>query len=286
MMWKDTTFLNNFSLNFQGKIWLIDRPQVIGILNLTPDSFFDGGKYNNETLILQRVEEMLEEGADILDLGAYSSRPGADHISQEEELKRLIPALSAIAKEFPSAKISVDTFRSEVAKQAIDHGAGMINDISGGILDQSMFEVVAKLNVPYVIMHMRGNPQSMNQMAEYEDLIGDLVQFFSVQIKKARNAGISDLILDPGFGFAKNLEGNYLALKQMSQFKIFNLPLLVGFSRKSMVNKVLNINAENALNGTTVLNTIALLNNAVFLRVHDVKEAVEAVKIVSFYQNI
>lgn len=252
----------------------------MGILNLTPDSFFDGGKYKNESEILSQVYMMLKSGATFIDIGAYSSRPDAEHINEDEEIKRLLPIISLILKEFPEILISIDTFRSQVAKQGIEAGAALINDISAGNLDCQMLETVAKLKVPYIMMHMKGTPQTMQQQTNYQNLIKDILFYFSERIAKAKALGIVDIVVDPGFGFAKTKEQNFELLSHLELFKILDKPILIGFSRKSMIYKTLENSAKEALNGTTVLNTVALQKGASILRVHDVKEAVECVKLI------
>ncbi|MCL4125881.1 UNVERIFIED_CONTAM: hypothetical protein GTU68_044580 [Idotea baltica] len=253
----------------------------MGILNITPDSFYDGGKYKNESDILSQTEKMLTEGATFIDVGAYSSRPGAAHISEEEELKRIIPVVNLIVKEFPDSMISVDTFRSKVAQETIYNGAAIINDISGGNMDTKMFETVANLQVPYILMHMLGTPQNMQKNPIYDDVTKDIISFFAAQIYKLHQLKLNDIIIDVGFGFGKTINHNFEILKNLSLFKSLDAPILAGVSRKSMLYKTLDISAQEALNATTAANTIALLNGATILRVHDVKEAVEAVKIVS-----
>ncbi|MFV8377063.1 dihydropteroate synthase [Flavobacterium sp. LB1P62] len=265
------------TINCKGQLIDLSTPKVMGILNVTPNSFFDGGKYKNENEILSRVEKMLLDGATFIDLGAYSSKPSAEFVSEEEEISRIAPAIDLILKNFPETIISIDTFRSEVAKASIESGAAIINDITAGNLDEKMFEIIAKYNVPYIMMHMRGNPQTMQTLTNYDDIVKEMVFYFSERIAKARSFGINDLIIDPGFGFAKRLEQNYEVFQKMKLFDILELPLLVGISRKSMIYKTLNTNAEQALNGTTVLNTLALSKGAKILRVHDVKEAMECV---------
>jgi len=253
----------------------------MGILNITPDSFFDGGKYQLQKDIEQRCEEILSEGADIIDIGAYSSRPGAFHVSEEDELKRLNQSLGWIRSKYPDAVISVDTFRSGVSRRVVnDYAVDIINDISGGMMDENMFATIGELGVPYVLMHMQGTPQNMQSNPQYKNLVGDITLFFAQQIKKLTRLGAKDVILDVGFGFGKTLEHNYELLRELKQFEMFNLPLLVGVSRKSMIYKLLDIMPERALNGTTALNTIALLNGANILRVHDVKEAAECINLV------
>lgn len=274
----------NISINCKGQLLHFDRPMVMGILNVTPDSFFDGGQYQNEQKALSAAEQHLKDGATFIDIGAYSSRPGAKHISVEEEIKRL-SILEKIAKEFPEAYLSIDTFRSEVARYAIEHGACMINDISAGTLDQNMFSTVAELNVPYIGMHMQGTPQTMQTDPVYDDLIQELVYYFSKMVHQLNLLGVNDIIVDPGFGFGKTVAHNYTLLRQLTDFEILEVPILVGLSRKSMLQKVLNCNSEEALNGTTAAHTLALVNGADILRVHDVKEAMEVVKIHSAYRN-
>ena len=257
----------------------------MGILNVTPDSFYDGGKHKNEIDVLKHVEKMLIEGASFIDVGAYSSRPNADPVPENIELERILPIVDAILKAFPDALLSIDTFRSQVAKKCIEAGAAIINDISAGMLDDTMLKTIAELRVPYVMMHMRGTPQNMQEKTQYDDLIKDIIFYFSERIAAARQVGIIDLIIDPGFGFAKNLEQNYELLNHLELFKIIEKPILVGISRKSMIYKKLNISAELSLNGTTVLNTIAILKGASLLRVHDVKEAIESIKLVETLNN-
>lgn len=252
----------------------------MGILNLTPDSFYDGGKYKNESDVLFHVEKMLSDGATFIDVGAYSSRPNAPHISEDEELKRLMPIVTLILKQFPKTLISIDTFRSQVAKQSVEAGAAIINDISAGKLDDNMLQTVASLKVPYIMMHMKGTPQTMLKQTEYDDVIKDVLFYFSERLAAARQLGIIDVIVDPGFGFAKTREQSFKLLNHLELFKTLEKPLLVGVSRKSMIYKTLETRPDNALNGTTVLNTITLQKGASILRVHDVKEAVECIKLV------
>lgn len=268
------------TINCKGHLINLSSPKVMGILNITPDSFYDGGTHTNEKDILFHVESMLNEGATFIDVGAYSSRPNADHVSEDEELKRIIPIINLILKEFPETLLSIDTFRSSIAKQGIEAGACMINDISAGKLDPNMLQTIADLRVPYIMMHMRGTPQNMQQQTEYDNLTKDILFYFSERIAVARQLGITDLIVDPGFGFAKNIEQNYILLNKLELFKMIEKPLLVGLSRKSMIYKTLNTSAIDALNGTSILNTIALQKGASILRVHDVKEAMECVKLV------
>ncbi|MUP44270.1 dihydropteroate synthase [Gramella sp. BOM4] len=268
-------------INCKGTLIDLSQPKVMGIINLTPDSFYSGSRSSSEKDLLSTAERMLHEGADFLDLGAYSSRPGAVDISVEEELKRLLPAVETLLKHFPEALLSIDTFRSEVAGKAIQSGGAIINDISAGKLDENMMKTVAKYQVPYIMMHMKGTPQNMKDLNQYDDLLGDVLFYFSERIRAAREHGINDLIIDPGFGFAKNIEQNYEMLSKLQLFKNLELPLLVGVSRKSMIWKKLGITPEEALNGTTVLNSFALAKGAQILRVHDVKEAVDCIKLSS-----
>ena len=255
-------------------------PKVMGILNITPDSFFDGGSYKNEKDILTKVEKMLADGATFIDVGAYSSRPNAPHISEKEELKRILPVIDLLVQNFPNILISVDTFRSKVAEQTVKKGAAMINDISGGKMNDTMFSMIAKLQVPYILMHMLGTPQTMQQQPVYKDVIKEVLTFFTKQLSKLHKLHVKDVIIDVGFGFGKTIEHNYELLRNLSKFTNLHVPILAGVSRKSMLYKPLNCTPQEALNATTVANTIALVNGANILRVHDVKEAVEAVKIV------
>ncbi|MEQ8364703.1 MAG: dihydropteroate synthase [Cyclobacteriaceae bacterium] len=279
---QNKVFSSNKTLNVGGRLIHFDTPKIMGILNITPDSFFDGGKYRDEKSILQLVEEMINDGADFIDVGGYSSRPGATDISQEEELERVISAIKAIANRFPESIISIDTFRSEVARQAIEEGALMVNDISGGAMDNKMFDLIARHHIPYILMHMKGTPQTMKSMAEYENLIKEIIDYFHPKLNQLHQLGVADIMIDPGFGFAKTIAHNFELLKQLELLKILNKPMVIGLSRKSMIWKTLDTDPENALNGTTVLNTIALLKGASILRIHDVKEAVEAVKLTNF----
>jgi dihydropteroate synthase len=272
-------------ITFKNKELSLRTPAVMGILNITPDSFYDGGKYSDDRAILHQTEKMLLEGADIIDIGAYSTRPNAIEISEEEELKRLIPSLKIIRTKFPNAIISVDTFRSKTAYLAINEGADLVNDISGGAMDEKMFEVIGNLNVPYTLMHIKGTPQTMQTNPEYRDVVKEVHDFLAKKINTLRNYSISQIIIDPGFGFGKKMEHNYSMLKALAVFKEFELPILVGISRKGMIYKALETKPEEALNGTTAANTIALMNGANILRVHDVKEAKEAIKIFNFTQN-
>ncbi len=253
----------------------------MGILNVTPNSFYDGGKHKEINSIIHQVDKMLSEGADFIDIGAYSSKPSAEFVSEEEEIKRLVHIIKELVETFPTIILSVDTFRANVAKASVENGVAMVNDISAGLLDEKMLETVAQLKVPYIMMHMRGNPQTMQSLTDYNDIVKEMIFYFSERIQKARSFGISDIIIDPGFGFAKTLEQNYEVLHKMELFSMLELPLLAGISRKSMIYKVLEKTPQEALNGTSVLNTIALQKGAKILRVHDVKEAVECIKLVS-----
>ena len=264
-------------INCKGQLIDLSTPKVMGVMNVTPDSFFDGGKYKNEYEIVTRAGKMVTEGATFIDIGAYSTRPGAEFVPEQEEIARIVPAIQIILKHFPEILLSIDTFRAEVAKASIESGAALINDIAAGELDDKMFDVIAHYNVPYIMMHMRGNPQTMQTMTQYEDIVKEMLFYFSEKVKKARSLGINDLILDPGFGFAKTTEQNYEVLQKMELFNSLELPVLAGISRKSMIYKTLNTTAQEALNGTTVINTIALTKGAKILRVHDVKEAIECV---------
>ncbi len=253
----------------------------MGILNVTPNSFYDGGKHKEINSIIHQVDKMLSEGADFIDIGAYSSKPSAEFVSEEEEIKRLVPIVKSLVETFPNIVLSVDTFRAQVAKASVENGVAMVNDIAAGLLDDKMLETVAELKVPYIMMHMRGNPQTMQSLTDYNDIVKELIFYFSERIQKARSFGILDIIIDPGFGFAKTLEQNYEVLHKMELFSMLELPLLAGISRKSMIYKVLESSPQEALNGTSVLNAIALQKGAKILRVHDVKEAVECIKLVS-----
>jgi dihydropteroate synthase len=284
-MWdKNTIIHQKTTINAAGRLIDFDVPKVMGILNITPDSFFSGSRAGSTEVVIKRTEQMLAEGADFIDIGAYSSRPGAIDISAQEEIERLIPAVKAIVREFPEAVLSIDTFRSDVANAAINEGAHIVNDISGGELDPKMFKTVADLQVPYILMHMRGTPQNMKEHTQYENLIKEILHYFSAKIKQLSDLGVKDIIADPGFGFAKTIEQNFEVLNQFETFRITGIPVLAGLSRKSMIWKTLNISNEEALNGTTVLNTIALQKGANILRVHDVKAAVEAVKLMECFK--
>ena len=270
-----------YSLNCKGTLIDLSTPRVMGIINVTPDSFYDGGKTTQIDEILRQAERMLNEGATFLDLGGYSSRPGADDVAEAEELHRLVPAVEALTAAFPDSLISVDTFRSKIAKAAIEAGACMVNDISGGQLDAEMMRTVAQLQVPYIAMHMRGTPQTMTQFTQYDQVTRDVIRYFSEKITEANTCGINDLIADPGFGFSKTRSHNFTMLNELEMFRKLDVPFLVGISRKSFIYKTLGKTASEALNGTTAMHSIALLKGASILRVHDVKEAVECVALVS-----
>jgi dihydropteroate synthase len=278
-------FTTNKTLNCRGELIDLSQPKVMGIINVTPDSFYAGSRQIDLRSILKQAEKMLAEGATFLDVGGYSSRPGAEDISMEEESQRVLPAIQAVIKEFPRAFVSVDTFRSSIAKQAVDVGACMVNDISGGELDNQMFSTIAELQVPYVLMHMRGTPQTMTQHTDYEDLIKDIMDYFHPKVYQLRLMGVKDCIVDVGFGFSKTVEQNFTLLNSLDYFKMLEKPLLVGLSRKSMIWRTLKTDAEHALNGTTTLHTIALIKGASILRVHDVKEAVETIELVGKYNS-
>ena len=274
------------TINLNGQILNLAQPIVMGILNVTPDSFFDGGKYKTEKKIVNRAEEILEQGGTVIDIGAISTKPGSEAISTKEEIDRLLPAVKAVRKNFPDAFISIDTYRSWVALKIIeDCGPCMVNDVSGGNFDAHMFDTIGKLGVPYILMHMQGTPLKMQENPEYGDIIRDISLFFTDRVKKLTKAGVKDVIIDPGFGFGKTLEHNYELLNRLDSFKVFQLPLLVGASRKSMIHKLLKTNPEESLNGTSVINTLALMGGADILRVHDVREAVEAVRILDMVRS-
>jgi len=268
------------TINCLGKLIDLTSPKVMGILNVTPNSFYDGGKHSDEKSVLFQVEKMLTEGATFIDIGAYSSKPSSEFVSELEEIERLVPAIQLILKYFPDTLISVDTFRAKVAKAAMENGACIINDISAGSLDTEMMETVARLQVPYIMMHMKGNPQTMQSLANYENITKEILFYFSEKVAQARSLGINDLLIDPGFGFAKTKDQNFEVMNNLELFQMLELPILVGVSRKSMIYKTLETSADFALNGTTVMNTIALQKGANILRVHDVKEAMETIKLV------
>ncbi|WP_354305518.1 dihydropteroate synthase [Pedobacter sp. UYP1] len=284
-MAKDTFLNRKITLNLKGELLDLSRPCVMGILNLTPDSFYSNSRMGSIDAALERAEICLKEGAAFIDIGAYSSRPGAAGVTTDEELRRMIPAIAAISKRFPEAKLSIDTFRAKVARESIAAGAHVVNDISGGNLDELMFETVAALNVPYILMHMQGTPQTMQQKPVYKNIGLEVVDYLAEKVNALKALGVKDIILDPGFGFAKNTTHNYQLMNQLENLGVFGLPVLVGISRKSMIYKLLGTTADEALNGTTVLNTIALQKGAVILRVHDVKAAVECISIVEKMQQ-
>ena len=257
----------------------LSQPKVMGILNITPNSFFDGGKYVDENAILNQAEKMISEGATFIDVGAYSSKPNAEYVSEEQEIERLIPVVKSLVKEFPEIILSIDTFRSSVAQKAIEAGAAIINDISGGSLDAEMMKTVANLQVPYIMMHMKGTPKTMQTLTQYDYILKEMLFYFAEKISVARSLGINDLVIDPGYGFAKTTEQNFEVLHKSELFKMLDVPILAGLSRKSMIYKTLDSSPQQALNGTTVLNTLALTKGANILRVHDVKEAMETIKL-------
>ena len=268
-------------INVNGRLIDLSEPQVMGILNVTPDSFYAGSRMETEKDIINRIHQITDEGGAIIDIGAYSSRANAEHISAEEEMKRLRAGLDLVRKHQPEAVVSVDTFRADVAKMCVEEfGAAMINDISAGQLDAAMFGTIAQLGVPYIMMHMQGTPQDMQMNPHYDNLLKEVFLYFAERVQKLRDLGVKDIIIDPGFGFGKTLEHNYELMNHLDEFRLFELPLLVGISRKSMIYKLLGTTPEEALNGTTVLNTLALMKGANILRVHDVKAAKEAVTLV------
>ncbi|MEO6902879.1 MAG: dihydropteroate synthase [Bacteroidia bacterium] len=279
---QDTVFYQKIDRIFD----LTSPPLIMGILNITPDSFFDGGKFNTEKEWLTKAAQLVEDGADIIDIGAYSTRPSANFISIEEEAERLIPAIISIKKEFNNIIISADTFRATIAEKAIAAGANIINDISGGSLDENMFRSVAQLQVPYILMHTKGNPQNMQNLAIYTDVVKEVTDYFKEKVDELNKLNFFKIIIDPGFGFAKTVQHNFQLLNQINNFKIFNLPILVGLSRKSMATKLLNIKTADALNVSTVLNTLALNKGVNILRVHDVKEAKEVITIHNYMNNV
>ncbi len=274
-----------FSLNLKGKLVFIEKPLVMGILNLTADSFYPGSRLENLEAIKNKATQMINEGADILDFGAQSTRPGSTRFSAEDELEKLLPAIEILLKSFPETIISVDTYHSKVAKECVNAGAAIINDISGGEMDKDMIHIVGSLKVPYICMHMKGVPETMQQQSHYEDVTKEIVDFFIKKTEECKLAGINDVMIDPGFGFGKNISQNFQLLKNLMVFKMFEKPIVAGVSRKSTIYKTLKIAVEDTLNGTTVLNTIALLNGASVIRVHDVKEAKEAVTLLLAYRN-
>ncbi|WP_102407200.1 dihydropteroate synthase [Parabacteroides bouchesdurhonensis] len=279
--------MNYKALNIKGTLTSLATPIVMGILNITPDSFYAGSRKQSETDIENRIQTILSEGGNIIDIGGYSSRPDANEVTAEEEMKRLISALKILNKHYPDAIVSVDTFRADIARRCVEeYGVAIINDISGGELDTTMFETVASLHVPYIMMHMKGSPKTMQQYTGYSDMIGEIMKYFAEKVQSLRQLGVNDIILDPGFGFSKTVDQNYELMAHLKEFCLFDLPLLVGISRKSMIYKYLEGTPAESLNGTTVLNTFALLNGADILRVHDVKAAVEAVKIINKLRNM
>jgi len=273
--------LQPYTINVGGKLMDLGEPQVMGILNVTPDSFYSASRKNTEQEVVERVQAILAEGGSMIDIGAYSSRPGADDVSAGEEMERLRGGLKILRSIAPDAVVSVDTFRADVAKMCVEeYGVQIINDISGGELDERMFETVAELGVPYILMHMKGDPQTMQNGPHYDDLLAEMLRYFGTKVQQLHELGVKDIILDPGFGFAKTLEHNYELMNRMQDLRVLELPMLVGISRKSMIYRLLGTSPEEALNGTSVLNTLALLKGASILRVHDVREAVEVVRIV------
>lgn len=276
----------HYTLNVRGRLLDLSKPQVMGILNVTPDSFYAGSRMETEEAVRGRVRQIIAEGGSMIDVGAYSSRPGAADVSAEEEMERLRRGMRIVREEAPEIPVSVDTFRADVAKMAVEElGVDIINDISGGELDKEMFKTVAKLGVPYILMHMKGTPQTMQQAPHYEDLMKEVMLYFAEKVQQLRDLGQKDIVLDPGYGFAKTIDHNYELLRHQEMLEVFELPLLVGVSRKSMIYRFLGTSPEEALNGTTVLNTLALQKGANILRVHDVKEAVEVVRLVEKFSN-
>ena len=276
----------HYTLNVRGRLLDLSKPQVMGILNVTPDSFYAGSRMETEEAVRRRMRQIIAEGGSMIDVGAYSSRPGAADVSAEEEMERLRRGMRIVREEAPEIPVSVDTFRADVAKMAVEElGVDIINDISGGELDKEMFKTVAKLGVPYILMHMKGTPQTMQQAPHYEDLMKEVMLYFAEKVQQLRDLGQKDIVLDPGYGFAKTIDHNYELLKHQEMLEVFELPLLVGVSRKSMIYRFLGSSPEEALNGTTVLNTLALQKGANILRVHDVKEAVEVVRLVEKFSN-
>ena len=269
------------TINCAGKLVDLSTPKIMGILNVTPDSFYDGGVHNSDKKILKHVEKMLNDGAAFIDIGAYSSRPNGINIDENEELNRVVPALELVNNKFPKTIISIDTFRSKVAEACLNSGASIINDISAGEMDKKMMKIVGKYKVPYIMMHMKGNPQNMISRTNYDDMLKEIIKYFSKKINQALSYKINDMIIDPGFGFAKDLRQNYNLLSSMDLLKILDKPIMVGISRKSMIYKSLKTSAKESLNGTTVLNTVSLIKGASILRVHDVKEASECIKLIS-----
>jgi len=284
---KDTLFSRNYSMQIKGQLINFSIPKVMGVLNVTPDSFYDGSRYIEKDKILGKVEKMILEGVDFIDIGAYSSRPGAVIISYEEELKRLSATMELLRSCFPESTISIDTFRSGIARKMVEeYKADMINDISAGDMDKEMFNTIADLQIPYVIMHMQGTPKTMQKNPKYDNIVKDILTFFSGKVEELKLLGVDNVILDPGFGFGKTLDHNYELMNGLGQFSILNKPVMVGVSRKSMIGKLLGCTPDEALNGTVVLNTVALMKGIDILRVHDVKEAVEAIRIVTKLEEL
>ena len=284
-MYKNKNLNTSLTIECKSKLLDLSTPKIMGILNLTNDSFYDGGKYNSINKALLKTEKMLDDGAEIIDIGAYSSRPNAKHVSLEEEWQRMEKTLQIINKNFPNILISVDTFRSEIARRCVDNGADIINDISAGNLDNKMFDVVSELNVPYIMMHMKGTPQNMQKNPSYECIEKEVSEYFYSKIKYLKNKGFNKIIIDPGFGFGKTIEHNYKLLNNIEKLHFLKLPIMIGLSRKSMVYKVLETDQKNALNGTTVLHALCLSKGVSILRVHDVKEAAECIKLINFAKN-
>ncbi|MFK7904263.1 MAG: dihydropteroate synthase [Chitinophagales bacterium] len=282
---KNTFFNTSWQINCRGKLLDLSTPKVMGVLNVTPDSFYDGGKYTQDIVILKQAEKMLQDGAAIIDVGGMSSKPGASIIEVDVELLRVVPVIKAIVKRFPDAIVSIDTIRAKVAKEAVEAGASIVNDISAGGLDTDLLETVGALNVPYILMHMQGKPKDMQLDPSYENVVQDMIDFFTDKLESVKQAGIKDIVIDPGFGFGKTLSQNYQILQQFDAFRLFDLPLLAGMSRKSMICKLLDVSPSRALNGTTAANMVALQKGANILRVHDVKEAMEAVKMAEYLKN-
>lgn len=276
---KDTPFSLKKTLNLGGKLLLVSNPLVMGILNMTPDSFYDGGRFNRLEAMNRKLQQLIQEGADIIDIGGYSTRPGAADISEKEEISRIMPAIEMSKSMAPGIPVSVDTFRVKVASEALDAGADMVNDVSGGSLHPEMFRLVADRQVPYILSHMRGNPQDMGSRTDYENLVTEIMKYFAEKLFRLRDLGVNDVVVDPGFGFAKTREQNYLLLRNLSYFTELQVPIIVGLSRKSMVYRALNTTADEALPGTIVLNTIALMNGASILRVHDVQAARQTISL-------
>jgi dihydropteroate synthase len=274
-----------FSLNCNGKLLFIEKPLVMGILNITDDSFYAGSRMQSLNAVKDRAEKMLREGADMLDLGAQSTRPGSNRISAEDELNKLLPSIKIIKQSFPESVLSIDTYHAKVAKECVAAGAAIINDISGGEMDKEMIKTVGNLGVPYICMHMKGVPETMQQQANYENVTREILDFFIAKIEECKSEGIKDIIIDPGFGFGKNILQNFLLLKNLELFKILDKPIMAGLSRKSTIYRTLKVSPEESLNGTTVLNTIALLHGVSILRVHDVKEAREAISLIDAYRK-